>query len=151
LERLHLIGQPDDHGRYSCHSQVTTTANNLGLWLHSRAGPDQIDLLKEAAPLGHWPFAVLEQRLHEKHSRAIFVKAAVRNSADRQRFRYEEVVYCERPSVQRFNDLVQEKRLVFEFIMSEKEDGRVRNHGYPWRLTSDEYLSELFSLRIRLR
>jgi len=34
--------------------------------------------------------------------------------------------------------------------MSEKEGGKVRNHGYPWRLTSEEFLSELFSLRVKL-
>lgn len=150
LERLRLIGQPDEHSRYACHSQVTTTANNLGLSLDQSTTPEQIDLLKGTARFGYWPFGVLEGRLREKHSRAVFVKAAVRSSAGRQRFHYTELIYCERPSIQRFNDLVRSKRIVFEFLMSEKE-GRVRNHGYPWRLMSEEFLSELFSLRVKLR
>ncbi len=78
------------------------------------------------------------------------MKADVRNAAGRQRFHYKELIYCERPSIQRFNDLVRAKRIVFEFLMSEKE-GVVRNHGYPWRLTGEEFLSELFSLRVKLR
>ncbi len=150
LARLRLIGQPDEHGHYACHSQVTTTANNLGLLLDPSATPEQIDLLKGISRFGYWPFGVLEGRLREKHSRAVFVKADVRSTAGRQRFHYKELVYCERPSIQRFNDLVQSKRIVFEFIMSEKE-GKVRNHGYPWRLTSEDVLSELFSLRVKLR
>lgn len=93
---------------------------------------------------------MLEGRLREKHSRAVFIKADVRTTAGRQRFHYKELIYCERPSIQRFNDLVQSKRIVFEFLMSEK-GGKVRNHGYPWRLTSEESLSELFSLRVKLR
>lgn len=150
LERLRLIGQPDEHGHYACHSQVTTTVNNIGLSLDPSATPEQIDLLKGVSRFGYWPFGVLEGRLREKHSRAVFVKADIRNTAGRQRFHYKELIYCERPSIQRFNDLVQSKRIVFEFLMSEKE-GRVRNHGYPWRLTSEEVLSELFSLRVKLR
>ena len=129
---------------------MTTTANNLGLLLDPSATPEQIDLLKGIARFGYWPFGVLEGLLREKHSRAVFVKAEVRNTADRQRFHYNELIYCERPSIQRFNDLVQSKRIVFEFLMSEKA-GKVRNHGYPWRLTSEDVLSELFSLRVKLR
>ncbi len=151
LERLRFIGQPDSEGRYACHSQVTTTANNLGLWLDLGATPDQIDILKGDARFGYWLHTVLAERLREKHSRAVFVKAEVHRSAGHQSFHYQELVYCERPSIKRFNDLLQDRRVVFEFLMSEKEGGKVRNHGYPWRLTSDEYLSELFSLRVKLR
>ncbi len=151
LERLRLIGQQDEQGRFSCHSQLTTTANNLGLWLNTEATPDQVDLLKGDARFGFWLHTVLAKRLREKHSRAVFVKADVRNVAGRQRFHYRELVYCERPSIQRFTNLIQDRRVVFEFLMKEKEGGRVRNHGYPWRLTSDEYLSDLFSMRVKLR
>jgi hypothetical protein len=151
LERLYLIGQPDKHGRYACYSQVTTTANNLGLWLNTVATPDQVEILKGDKRFGYWLHSVLAERLREKHSRAVFVKAEVRKLAGRQRFYYKELVYCERPSIQRFNDLIQDRRVVFEFLMSEKEGKQVRNHGYPWRLTSEEYLSDLFSLRVKLR
>ena len=150
LERLRLIGQLDDQGRYSCFSQVTTTVNNLGLSLDPSATPEQIDLLKGITRFGFWPFEVLEGRLREKHSRAVFVKADVRSTAGCQRFHYKELIYCERPSIQHFNELVRSKRIVFEFMMSEKA-GRVRNHGYPWRMTSEDVLSDLFTLRVKLR
>ena len=129
---------------------MTTSAKNLWLSLDQLATSGQIDLLKGTARFGYWPLEVLEERLREKHSRTVFVKADVRNTAGRQRFHYKELIYCERPSIQRFNDLVQSRRIVFEFLMSEKE-GKVRNHGYPWRLTSEDVLSELFSLRVKLR
>jgi hypothetical protein len=150
-ERLRLIGQSDEQGRYSCYSQVTTTPNNLGLSMGQSATSEQIDLLKGAVRFGYWPFGVLEGRLREKHSRAVFIKADVRNAAGRQRFHYKELIYCESPSIQRFNDLIRSKRIVFEFLMAEKENGRVRNHGYPWRLTGEDFLSELYSLRVKLR
>lgn len=110
-----------------------------------------MDLLKGDERFGFWLNTVLAERLWEKHSRAVFVKADVRRVAGRQRFHYKELVYCERPSIQRFANLIQDRRVVFEFLMKEKDGGKVRNHGYPWRLTSDEYLSDLFSMRVKLR
>ena len=47
--------------------------------------------------------------------------------------------------------LVESKGIVFEFTMSEKENGTVRNHGYPWRLIREEMLSNLFGLQVKLR
>ena len=66
-------------------------------------------------------------------------------------FSYEELVYCDRPSIERFVDLVTQRNIVFEFTMSEKPDGTVRNHGYPWRLIRAEFLDQLFSFQIKLR
>lgn len=43
IERLRMIGAPDENGRYACHSQVSTTSNNLGLWLDLASSPDQVE------------------------------------------------------------------------------------------------------------
>jgi hypothetical protein len=151
IERLRKIGKLEDTGRYSCYSQVTTTANNLQLALRPNQEKSQIDLLKKVELLGCWPYELLEARLQEKHSRTVFVKADIKTSSSGQQFRYKEVVYCERPSIERFVDLVKTRQLVFEFLMSEKEGSRVRNHGYPWRLISENLLSDLFSLQVKVR
>jgi hypothetical protein len=150
MERLRFIGQPDINGVYACHSQVTIVPNNLGLLLDLREPENRIDLLKNNQRFGKWPFDVLEQRLREKHSRAVFVKARASQHNGSQKFRYEELVYCQQPSMARFNELVRSRGIVFEFLMSE-ENNRVRNHGYPWRLTSGDYLSDLFAFQVRLR
>lgn len=55
------------------------------------------------------------------------------------------------PGIERFMDLVAQRNIVFDFTMSEKADGTVRNHGYPWRLVRDEFLDQLFSFQIKLR
>ena len=151
IERLRVLGRPDTEGRYSCYSQVSGTANNLGLQLRTDLSDEQIDLLRNNVPFGYWSHPALAKRLSEKHSRAVFVKAHVRTSGGQQSFHYKEIVYCEKPSINRFVDLVDSRRIVFEFTMSERENGTVRNHGYPWRLTHEDWLSELFSLRVKLR
>lgn len=150
-DRIHVLGKVGGDGLYSCHSQVTESPNNLGLSLEVLYRDQRINLRKEASALGYWTFDALEKRLVEKHSRAVFVKASTRDSAKRVEFRYEQLVYCEQPSIGRFMGLVRDRNIVFEFLMSEKIGGSIRNHGYPWRLTREEFLEQLFSFQIRLR
>ena len=150
-ERIRLLGKPGADGLYACFSQVTATPNNLGLLLDVMDMDQKIDLRKHADALGHWSFQQLEKRLAEKHSRTAFVKARTRATKTKTQFSYEELVYCDRPSIERFVGLVTHRNIVFEFTMSEKPDGTVRNHGYPWRLIRAEFLDQLFSFQIKLR
>jgi|SRR3990172_7404335 len=147
----HEIGKLGKDGLYACHSQVTTRSNNLGLKLAIAEADSQIDLRKKSNTLGRWSFETLNQRLQEKHARAVFIKAASRKAASKTQFNYEEIVYCKQPSIERFINLVGDRNIVFEFLMSEKHDGKVRNHGYPWRLVRQEFLGQLFTFQIKLR
>jgi len=150
MDRLKLIGKQEADGTYSCHSQVTALPNNLGLHLSLREIDQRIDLLKGSDEIGFWLYEVLQKRLLEKHSRAVFIKASVRTGKEKIQFKYDELIYCERPSIERFVDLVKTRNIVFEFVMAERS-GKLRNHGYPWRLGHEELLDSLFSLQISLR
>lgn len=150
-ELIRILGKPGDNGLFACYSQVTVTPNNLGLLLQILRASEKIDLRKSTEALGYWTFPQLAKRLAEKHSRAAFVKARVRNSKTKSQFAYEELVYCDRPSIDRFVNLVADRNIVFEFTMSEKLDGKIRNHGYPWRLVRAEFLDQLFTFQIKLR
>jgi MvaI/BcnI restriction endonuclease family protein len=150
-DRIRVLGKAGADGLYACHSQVRTTRNNLGLSLDIVEAKNKIDLLKSADTLGYWTFDTLEERLAEKHSRAVMIKARSRQRKSSVVFHYEELTYLERPSIGRFVALVRNRNIVFEFLMSEKPDGTVRNHGYPWRLIREEFLDQLFSFQIRLR
>jgi len=150
-DRLRVIGKPGDDGLYSCYSQLTTRPNNLELALGLSDLENSIQLLKSDTMVGYWTHEGLNQRLMEKHSRAAFVLAEVRVSKSKTSFKYNELVYCERPTIEKFLSLVNQNSLVFEFLMSEKSDGKVRNHGYPWRLVREEMLDQLFGVKIKLR
>ena len=150
-ERIRVLGQLGADGLYACYSQLTTAPNNLGLLLDIIESQNKIDLLKNQNTVGHWSFAQLEGRLLEKHSRTAFVKARTRTTKTKNQFSYEELVYCDRPSINRFVDLVAHRNIVFEFIMSEKPNGIIRNHGYPWRLIRSDFLDQLFAFQIKLR
>jgi hypothetical protein len=149
IERLRQIGQKNINGLFSCYSQVTTNPNNLLLSLLANTNGKQIDLEKDGVLIGHWLHETLEKRLTEKHSRAAFILASTNKA--KTKFCYEQLIYCEQPAIDRFLDLVMQNQLVFEFLMSEKESGQVRNHGYPWRLNSENLLDQLFAVKARLR
>ena len=150
-DRIRVLGTLNEAGLYACYSQVTTTPNNIGLLLDVLSAQSKIDLRKNADALGHWTFSRLEKRLIEKHERAVFVKAKSRNAKGKMQYAYEELVYCDQPSIQRFVELVVQRNIVFEFTMHEEPNGRIRNHGYPWRLSRDEFLDQLFAFQIKLR
>lgn len=151
LERLKAIGQLNEEGRWACYSQVTMTPNNLNLYLLDKSTSRQLDLQKDANLIGFWSHLTLEKRLLEKHSRAAFVLARIKTTKSGSKFSYEELIYCEQPSIERFLELVNKNQLVFEFTMSEKSGGKVRNHGYPWRLIREDLLDQLFTVRVKLR
>jgi hypothetical protein len=150
-ERIRLLGKIGANGLYACHSQVTTSPNNIGLLLEVLVANSQIDIRKNSAAVGYWSFDQLAKRLAEKHARAAFVKAKTRKTTSKTQFSYEELIYCERPSIKRFVDLVVNRNIVFEFLMSEKKNGSIRNHGYPWRLCRAALLDQLFAFQIKLR
>lgn len=146
-----MLGQQDENGRYSCYSQVTTTANNLGLWLEAQLPPEGIRLHKDADQIGERARERLAARLAQKHSRAVFATAESRRPASATQYKHIELVYCERPDIQKFIDMVDMRRIVFEFTMTERPPGRGRNHGYPWRLADPRELDRLFAMQVKLR
>ena len=106
---------------------------------------------KDAQQIGVWARERIAERLAEKHSRAVFVTAESRRLRSATQYKYIDLVYCERPDIQKFIDMVDLRRIVFEFTMTERPPGRVRNHGYPWRLVDPRELDRLFALQVKLR
>lgn len=150
-DRLQLLGTRNEHGVLTCHSQVTTTPNNKDLWLSPAESEIALYLRKSDDVIGEWAHQRLAERLQEKHARAVFVRAARRLSRGRTQYHYRDLLYCERPDIDRFLSLVSSRRIVFEFAMSERLNGQVRNHGYPWRLVDERDLEQLFAMQVPLR
>lgn len=151
IDRLKQIGLRRPNGLYACYSQVTTTPNNLGLRIDVDPPPGNLNLRKQATDIGLWTRDTLAKRLAEKHSRAFFVKAETRKIPGNVQYHYVDVVYCARPNIDRFVDMVCERKLVFEFTMHETASGGVRNHGYPWRLNDESLFDQLYALQVQLR
>ncbi|MCC6423228.1 MAG: hypothetical protein IT447_07085, partial [Phycisphaerales bacterium] len=150
-QRIRELGARGNNGLFACHSQVTTIPNNLDLLLAVMDQQEKVDLQKQSRMLGHWPYESLQNRLIEKHSRAVFIKARTQGKGVDMQYQYEELVYCDRPDIRRFIKLLMQDKIVFEFTMRERSNGTVRNHGYPWRLSRADFLGDLFAFRLKLR
>jgi MvaI/BcnI restriction endonuclease family len=148
-ERIRVIGAQNEEGQFTCYSQITTKPNNLALSLSMQALT--IELKKERIDIGYWLHSKLAERLHEKHQRAAFVWASEKIVKSTKYFCYDDLIYCEQPSIENFLSLVEQNQIVFEFTMSEKTDGTIRNHGYPWRLNRSDLLDQLFAFKAKLR
>jgi hypothetical protein len=151
IDRIRAIGLKNDNGLHTCYSQITTLPNNLLLRINVSQSTKQIELLKADQSIGYWLHATLQKRLLEKHGRAAFILARTRSTKTGETFCYEQMIYCEQPSMQNFLKLLAENQLVFEFAMSEKKSGDVRNHGYPWRLVRESLLDQLFAVKVKIR
>lgn len=149
-QRIRLFGKQKPNGEWTCNSQVTTAPNNRGAVLSVVEPSERINLMRLRDEHGHWLFSKLEERLREKHSRAAIIKAKARELNGGQQFKYEEFIYCEHPSIDKFIALVRNRNIVFEFLMKEQAGG-ARNRGYPWRLVREEFLDQLYSFQIKLR
>jgi len=149
-QRIRIFGRQQANGQWTCNSQITTSANNRGALLSIVEASEKIRLMRVHDEHGYWLFSKLEERLREKHSRAAIIKARVRDSNGSQQFKYDEFIYCERPSIDKFITLVRNRNIVFEFLMKEQASGP-RNRGYPWRLVREEFLDQLYSFQIKLR
>lgn len=123
----------------------------MGLRIDVDSSPGNLNLRKQATDIGYWTRETLAERLAEKHSRAVFVKADARKTRGQAQYHYVDVVYCERPDIDRFVDMVCDRKLVFEFTMHETASGSVRNHGYPWRLNDESLFDQLYALQVQLR
>ena len=149
-DRISALGQLDDKGLYS---QLITTPNNLELWLNVLSTDRRVNLETNESVIGSWSCNTLKNRLLEKHSRAAFPTAECRTTSEgKEQFWFKELLYCERPDIERFIKLVSQRHIVFEFTMRQKRpDTTPRNHGYPWRLTKAQYLQDLFAFQNQLR
>ena len=101
--------------------------------------------------LGYWTFSQPKTRLFEKHSVRAFRESKNPKHENKMQFQYDELVYCDQPSIARFVDLVEHRKIVFEFFIARRPDGSVKNRGYPWRLIRAEFLDQLFAFQIKLR
>jgi len=82
---------------------------------------------------------LVEQRLLAKHGETAYISVSKQPGS---LCRFDEMMYCERPSILRFLRLVKEGKLFLNFSMHLK-DGVLRNHGITWRIL-DQAKPELY-------
>ncbi len=149
-ERIQDYGYVDANGRQAWYQSVTSRKNERQLVLRIDRASKSLNLLHKGLVIGRWSFDVLQKRLLEKHSEAVFVAAEVRGKGRAEEFHYQTVTYCARPSVSRFLKLVDSGDVILELRMHVKESGGARNHGTAFRVRKHR-LVDLYDVHVRCR
>ncbi len=149
-ERVRRRGYIDEQGRAAWYQTVSCRENTHGLRLSCDDRAGCLLLLDDADAVGFWTYDVLARRLAEKHRCAVFVGARSRGRGRGEAFHYRTVDWCEKPSVTRLLDLVDQGDIVVELRMHAVSDTRVRNHGTAFRVRRHR-LTDLYESVVRLR
>ncbi len=149
-DRIREYGYVDDNGRTALYSTVTVTENSHGLRFEVDDANSQLFLLYDSRRIGVWTFEILQKRLLEKHTEAVFVAAESRGRGRDEEFRYHTVRWCSQPSVDALVKLIRKRDAMLELRMHVKENGSARNHGSAFRVHKNK-LKELYATVVRCR
>lgn len=87
---------------------------------------------------------MLKQRLLEKHKETFWVKATSKSENGKEYFRYDKIVHTKNPNASLFPQLIEEGIITVDCIMHREENGKVRDHGFPFKIFPKD-LDLLFS------
>lgn len=149
-DRIRDYGYVDPNGRQAWYQSVTNKANDRGLRLRIDRSSQRLNLMRQERVIGYWTFDVLQRRLQEKLSEAVFVAAETRGSGKDEEFHYQTVTYCARPSGEKLLKLVDSGDVIVELRMHVKPTGGARNHGTAFRIRKHR-LVDLYDVHVRCR
>jgi hypothetical protein len=133
------FGYIDDNGRNSYYNTLSNRPNSQGLYLSIPANERFIEARasepSDDSLVALWPLDELETAISLKHKRTFWVNVASNTSVSgREEFRYESVTYTAEPLVSNFAPLVSSGHITCDFLMHQKPEGGVRDHGYLFKM-----------------
>jgi hypothetical protein len=132
--------QKDGSKRFSLNCTLKANAPNpQGLFLEVDVDKDLlINYYSKEAVLkryvAQWDFMLLKDRLLEKHHETFWVKATSKMENGVEYFRYDQIVHTKNPNTSLFPQLIDEGIITVDYIMHRKENGTVRDHGFPFKI-----------------
>jgi len=149
-ERIQKYGYTDDNGRIALYSTVTIQENSHGFRFEVDPDDGVVWLCYRGTKVGSWSKAILSGRLLEKHSETVFVSAHAKGKGKQEQFHYYGVLWCQRPSVEKFISLLRRGEVMLELRMHVKENGSARNHGSAFRIKQNR-IKDLFEVVEQVR
>ncbi|WP_339200728.1 MvaI/BcnI family restriction endonuclease [Peribacillus sp. FSL P2-0133] len=119
---------------------------NSYLWHLEISEPNQrIYICQNGTRVIFYEMEDLRSALESKHKESFFVTAHARkNVAGNEEFHYDSAVHCNLVSFDEFLRLIKENLAGLDFAIHLK-NGKVRDHGFLWRLENRKYLLRLFN------
>lgn len=149
-QRVHQYGYVDDSGRPALYSTVTINKSSHDFAFRVDAAAGHVWLQFEDRDIAYWTYALLEKRLLEKHSEAVFVAAHARGEGKQEEFHYYAVTWCADPSVDAFVGLIESGDVMLELRMHVKPTGSLRNHGTAFRIKQNR-IPDLYRISRQVR
>lgn len=140
-EIIKTFGYHGEHGQ-QLYCTVSNKSNAQGLYLDAS---NEIDLINKAetkqyvGDVAVWALSKLKSRLSEKHKETFWVYATVDRSDGVEYFRYDYVKHTRRPNIANMATFFDTGIITLDYSMYIKPSGGVRDHGYLFRTTRDNF------------
>ena len=76
----------------------------------------------------------LEEALFTKHRETAFISLTSKRQINRETCSIERAIYCKSPSIIRFLRLISQGHIHLDFTLSQSATGRLKDHGFLWRI-----------------
>jgi hypothetical protein len=127
------------------HEMNATAPNSIGFILEVDATRDwlkQNHQDPDTAVTRHvttWEMENLRSRLKEKHPQTFWVGARCRGKGTTEEFHYVQVEHTRQPKVRNFDALIEWGVISVDYLMSQKGQQRVRDHGYLFKMHAADF------------
>lgn len=131
------------------HEISATTVNSIGFYLAVDRGQDWLTQnhkdfeTEKSTHVVTWQLQDLRNRLLEKHPQTFWVAANSRGKGEHESFHYVSVEHTSKPNVRNFDALIESGIISVDYLMSQKGEQRVRDHGYLFKMHASNF-SALF-------
>jgi len=124
-----------------CTVSAATSTNGMGFWLEPNPDGDELwcsrDVGDSRQQLLYWDIEILRQSLKKKHRATMWVSASSKRDSGVEYFHYHTAELTRSPIHSQLGLRLQDGTVSLDLTLSEKPDGKVRDHGYLFRCQSD--------------
>ena len=125
--------------RQALYTSFNNAPDSLGFYLIAKQ--NRIVVNKKKVEILEYDDSVLEDAVLSKHNETAYVSVSLNRLKNGEtRCRFDQLLYCKTPSLQRFLRMTDDGNVYLDFTLSEKE-GRVKDHGFLWRVPQDAIAS----------
>ena len=86
-----------------------------------------------------WEMATLRARLSQKHPQTFWVSARTRGRGEAEEFHYVKAEHTGEPKVRNFDALIEGGVISVDYLMSQKGNNTVRDHGYLFKMNPADF------------
>ncbi len=121
--------------RQALYTSFNNAPDSLGFYLNPK--DRRVVVNKKNVEILEYDESVLEDAVLSKHNETAYISVSLsRLKGNETRCRFDQLLYCQTPSLQRFMRMADDGKVYLDFTLSEKS-GRVKDHGFLWRVPQD--------------